>query len=501
MSLTVQSALEVIKKLESRSSALQYAAGVVYYDSVTTAPAESYAGRGECLSALTEEMYKTSVNPEVEEAVYFLSDRASELDETTARKAEILKEDYDRQKKIPMQEMMEYSRLENEAAAVWHEAKEKSDFKSFEPVLKKMVEFAKRFNGYTDPDKHPYDAQLSRFEKGMTREYCDNYFAVIKKSLVPLIGEIGLREQPRADFLDNNVFPIYKQRELSDYIMGLMTIDRRRCSIGETEHPFTIGLNNRDVRITTHYFEDRFESSMYSVVHEGGHALYELGLGDDIQGTCLCDITMGMHESQSRFFENIIGRSEPFCALVLPKLKELFPEQFAGVSPHELYLAVNRATPSLIRTEADELTYSMHIMVRYEIEKALFSGDVTVSELPEMWNRLYKEYLGVDVPDDRRGVLQDSHWSSGQFGYFPSYSIGSAYAAQIFRAMKRDLDVEGLVAAGDLAPVCGWLRERMWKYGARLRSQEVMQRVCGEEFDPTCYTDYLGEKFRGIYNL
>ncbi len=501
MSMTVKSALETISRLESRSAAFRYASAIVHYDSVTTAPSGSFEGRGASLSVLTEEMYKTSINPEVEEAIYFLSDNASELDEMTARKIELLKEDYDNQKKIPMKEMTEYSRLRNEAAAVWRRAKEDSDFKSFEPVLEKMVETAKRFNSYTDPDKHSYDAQLNHFEKGMTREYCDGYFATIKDKLVPLISEISRRKQPRADFLDSNIFPVYKQRELSDYLMQLMTIDRRHCSIGETEHPFTMGLNNRDVRITTHYFEDRFESSMYSVVHEGGHALYELGLGDDIQGTCLCDITMAMHESQSRFFENIIGRSEAFCTLILPKLRELFPEQLDGVTPHELYLAVNRATPSLIRTEADELTYSMHIMVRYEIEKALFSGDVKVSELPEMWNRLYKEYLGVDVPDDRRGVLQDSHWSSGQFGYFPSYSVGSAYAAQIFRAMSREINVSELVSGGDLAPICGWLRERMWKHGARLRSEEVMRRVCGEEFDPTCYTDYLTEKFSAIYSL
>ena len=210
---------------------------------------------------------------------------------------------------------------------------------------------------------------------------------------------------------------------------------------------------------------------------------------------------MGIHESQSRFFENIIGRSEAFLTFVFPKMQELFPAELAGVTPHMLYLAANRSEPSLIRTEADELTYSMHIMVRYELEKKLIAGELSTKELPEAWNALYREYLGINVPDDTRGVLQDSHWSGGMFGYFPSYSIGSAYASQIYAAMQKDIDVPALVAKGELAPVVGWLTEKIYRFGCMKKPAELIENACGAPFDPTYYTDYLTKKYSEIYGL
>ena len=502
MSVTVQEALDRVNEMEAKTNAFGYGMSVVYYDGDTIAPPESTKARGEFFSAMTELMYKLSVNPEIEEAIYCLADNADKLDERTNRRVEILKEDYDRSKKIPMEEQVEYARLQNEATAVWHEAKENNDYDSFAPLLEKMVETNVRFNSYTNPGEDPYEVQLNRYEKGSGVAYCDRYFDTVRKSVVPLLAATQQKEQPDASFLEKNHFPEYIQKKLSKYLMDLLTLDPRKSIIGETEHPFTSGLCNHDVRITTHYYEDKFESSMYSVIHESGHALYELGVSDEIADSCLGSISsMSMHESQSRFFENIIGRSREFCGLIMPKLKELFPEQFAGITAEQLYRAVNRANPSLIRTEADELTYSLHIMVRYEIEKMLFAGKVKVGELPELWNSLYKQYLGVDVPDNKRGVLQDTHWAGGLFGYFPSYSIGSAYGAQMYHTMSKDIDIKKTVASGDLAPICGWLRERMWKYGAGIRSGEVINKVCGEDFDPKYYVDYLTDKYTEIYSL
>ena len=236
--------------------------------------------------------------------------------------------------------------------------------------------------------------------------------------------------------------------------MQVMGLDRGHCGLGETEHPFTLEFNNKDVRITTNYDTRNVASSMYSVLHEGGHALYELGIRDDLQYTCLAGgVSMGVHESQSRFYENLVGRSRGFIEAIYPTVQQFFPEQLGGVSAEQFYRAVNKAQPSLVRTESDELTYCLHVMVRYEIEKQLIGGTLEAKDVPAEWAKLYKEYLGIDVPNDRDGCLQDSHWSSGAFGYFPSYALGNAYGAQMLHNMEQDVDVEDSIAKGELAPI------------------------------------------------
>ena len=260
-------------------------------------------------------------------------------------------------------------------------------------------------------------------------------------------------------------------------------------------------FNNQDVRITTNYKEDSVADSMYSVIHEGGHAKYELGIRDEFQYTVLAGgVSMGVHESQSRFYENIIGRSRAFVEAIFPKMQEFFPEQLGDVTAEQMYRAVNKVQPSLIRTESDELTYSLHVMIRYEIEKQLIGGTLEVKDVPKVWNRLYKEYLGVDVPDDKHGCLQDSHWSGGSFGYFPSYALGSAYGAQMLQNMEKDIDVWGPVAKGDLSAVSGWLMDKVHQYGSFLEPADVVKNACGT-FDPSVYTDYLTKKYTELYHL
>ena len=243
-------------------------------------------------------------------------------------------------------------------------------------------------------------------------------------------------------------------------------------------------------------------SSLYSVLHEGGHALYELGIRDDVQYTCLTGgVSMGVHESQSRFYENLVGRSEAFVKAIYPKMQEFFPRQLGDVSAEAFYRAVNKAEPSLVRTEADELTYCLHVMVRYEIEKQLIGGTLEAEQVPAAWKKLYREYLGVEVPNDRDGCLQDSHWSSGSFGYFPSYALGNAYGAQMLHNMEADgVDVYGEVGRGSLAPVTAWLHEKVHQYGSALQPAEIVKNACGT-FDAHYYTDYLTEKFSALYEL
>ena len=494
--------VEQFKAHQKQMHAYSHAMGLLSYDSVTHMPAGASKTLGDTLGVLSEDIYKLETDPAYMELLKALYERRAELDYQTRRETEELYEEQRKLACIPMEEYVAYQVDQNAAQNAWHEAKERSDYAHFKPHLQKMIDFQRKYAQYITPGKPVYDTLLNEYERGLDTATADAYFETVKATIVPLVKRIMDKGwQPRHDFLARPC-AIERQKDLSHYVMGVMTIDPRHCTLSETEHPFTTEFSKNDVRITTHYHEDQMASNLFSIVHEGGHALYELHIGDDLLHSSLGHGTsMGVHESQSRFWENIIGRSEAFCSLIFPKVRELFPEQMGDVTAHEFWQAVNMAQPSLIRTEADELTYSLHILIRYELEKRIFAGALTVDELPAAWNALYKEYLGVDVPCDREGILQDTHWSGGSFGYFPSYSIGSAYSCQIVKAMEKDLPVWDLVAKGQLLPVVEWLTARIYKWGSLITPPEVLQNCCGAAFDPTYYTDYLTEKFTALYNL
>ena len=498
--MELNTALEQLKELQMKQYAYGCAQSALYLDGVTVAPRDTSEGRGVALGILAGESHKLFSDAKVGELLEFLTEHAQELEFPVRRQVEELRRSYRQISRIPADEYMEYAMLTNEASDVWHRAKEESNFELFRPVLEKLVAFNRKFAGYYDSTKAPYDALLNEYERGVDMAYLDGFFSALRERLVPLIRAIGEKEQIEDGFLFRT-YPVEDQRKFSDYLMEVMGLDRAHCGIGETEHPFTLNFNNKDVRITTNYKEDNVADSMYSVIHEGGHAMYELQVGDEIQYTCLAGgVSMGVHESQSRFYENIIGRSLPFVQAIFPRMQEIFPAQLADVTAEQFYRAVNKAQPSLIRTEADELTYSFHVMVRYEIEKQLIGGTLEVKDVPAEWNRLYKEYLGVDVPDDKRGCLQDSHWSGGSFGYFPSYALGSAYAAQMLCNMEQEMDVWGPVAQGDLSAVSAWLADKVHHFGCLLEPAQVVENACGK-FDPTVYVDYLEKKYSELYGL
>ncbi len=480
--------------------AYEHAMGVVNYDMETVMPRGAAEVVGQTLGALSEEAYKLSTSDALQACIEaILAAPDGTVDEITRREAQLLAEDRARIACIPMDEYVAYQVEVTRANNIWHEAKLQNDFASFLPSLKKVVEMTARFARYYKPDAPVYDTLLDQFEKGLTMATLDVFFADVRKKLVPLIEAI--HTQPDCSFL-RQPYPIDVQKQFSDYLMDVLGLDRRYTIIGETEHPFTTNFTKYDVRITTHYHADDMVSSMYSVIHEGGHATYERNIADELALSPLGEgVSMGVHESQSRFFENIIGRSEPFIEAIFPKMQALFPTQLAGVTPHAFYLAVNKAEPSLIRTEADELTYPLHVLVRYELEKRLFDGTLAVEDLPDAWNKLYKSVLGVDVPSDREGVLQDSHWASGLFGYFPSYAIGSAYGAQLLAVLEREMDVWSTVRQGDLKPIVAWLTDRIYRFGRSKDPADVIADACGAPFDPNCYTDYLRNKFTALYNL
>lgn len=494
-------AITKLDALQRKMFAYNHAMGVLYYDGATAAPAGSAANRGETMAVLSEAEYLMATGPEMIDLLDFLYAHNDELTQKQRRIVEMLRKDLAELRCIPQEEYAAASKLMAESTAAWHEAKPRSDFSIFAPYLEKVIETKKRFAHYVKPDIDPYEYYLDTYEPGLTRRKCDEFFAALRARVVPLLRRVQAARQVDASFLTGD-FPLEAQRKLSDELMEIMRIDRSFCSIGETEHPFTTNFTKRDVRITTHYYPDNAVSSMYSVIHEGGHALYELHTADeDMYNGLGSGVSMGLHESQSRFYENLVGRSRGFVTFLAPRLRALFPQQLGGVSDDALYRAVNRCEASLVRTEADELTYSLHIMVRYEIEKKLFADEISVAEIPQEWNRLYQEYLGVTPSCDRDGCLQDSHWSDGSFGYFPSYALGSAYGAQMLARMRETVDVDACEKNGDLAPINAWLCEHIWQYGCLYKPAELLERVFETPFDPKYYLDYLETKFTEIYEL
>ena len=498
--MTINEAKEQLVRLQRKLAAYEHAESIIYYDGNTTAPKGTAANRGVTLSVLSEERYRLGTSEETAELLEFLDANRDGLDQKTRRIVRLMLKDIRELKKIPMDEYVAFQELLVKSDDVWHRAKETSDFELFRPLLEEIFATNLRFAGYVAPEKAPYDYCLDQFEEGLTMETCDRFFAELREGIVPLLREIGRKPQVD-DSIRFGDFPEYKQEELAYWLMDIMGLDRDHVGLSTTEQPFTISVGSQlDEHITTNYRRDDVDCSLYSVVHEGGHALYDTGSEEELAFTELDGgVSMGIHESQSRFYENIIGRSRSFCRLIFPKLQELFSAEMAGRTPEELYRAVNRAEPSLIRTEADEVTYCLHIMVRYELEKRVMAGELAVKDLPGEWNRLYKEYLGVDVPDDRSGVLQDSHWSGGAVGYFPSYALGSAYGAQFLAKMKETVDVEACLERGDFSPINEWNREHIWKHGGLYTPAELLERVLEGPFDPKYYIDYLHEKCADVY--
>ena len=368
-----------------------------------------------------------------------------------------------------------------------------------------VVEYRKQAGMVYD---HPYDAMLDDYEPGMTVEVLEEFFGELKAEIVPFLAELmAVAESAdgkniRNDFLDRQI-PISVQKNTSELLMNTVGYDLNRGALRESAHPFTLGFGQTDVRITTRYNEDAFFASFYAVMHESGHAIYGQNVGKELEGTILdTGASLGLHESQSRFLENIVGRSQGFWEGIYDEFMRVTEGYYADISLQELYEAQNIVKPSFLRISADELTYSLHIMIRYEIEKMILSDpELTAEDLPALWNEKTQEYLGLTPGNYAEGILQDIHWSYGEFGYFPTYAIGNAYAAQIRDAMKEDFDLEAAARELDFATINGWLNERIHKYGALLETSEVMAQITDEGLSAKHYIDYLKNKYSELYGL
>ncbi|MFC4322722.1 carboxypeptidase M32 [Litchfieldia salsa] len=493
--------LDYVKKMTSYNEAI----GLMYWDLRTGAPKKGVEQRSEVIGMLSTEVFKMSTSQEMAAYISKLTPLADsgDLCEVTSKTLSECKKEYDRNKKIPQDEYKEYVILQSKAESIWEDAKAEDNFSLFQPYLEKLVEYNKRFIEYWGYEGNKYNTLLDMYEPGVTVEIIDKVFDQLRESIVPLVQQIAeSNNKPNTSFL-SQYFPKEAQRKLSLELLERLGYNFDAGRLDETVHPFATGLNPGDVRITTNYDEHDFRTAVFGTIHECGHALYEQNISDKFIGTLLCTGTsMGIHESQSLFYENFVGRNFSFWKKNYELLKEFSTGQFDHVSLNEFYQAINESKPSLIRIEADELTYTLHIMIRYEIEKGLFNGEIEVKDLPEIWNKKYEDYLGIRPESDAKGVLQDVHWSGGSFGYFPSYALGYIYAAQIKQAMLKDIpNFDVLLEEGDLLPVKQWLTEKVHQFGKSKKPLEILQDVTGEGLNAQHLITYLQEKYKNIYKL
>ncbi|HYD22660.1 MAG TPA: carboxypeptidase M32, partial [Flavipsychrobacter sp.] len=405
-------------------------------------------------------------------------------------------------KKLPIDFIEKITQQTSDSYNAWLQSRKENSFKVYEAELAKMIELKKQQADLYGYEGHPYNALLDDYEKGATVAMLDPIFDDVKHNLLKLLDKIKNAPQVDDSIMEGN-YPRQSQWDFSMDVLRKMGYDLEAGRQDISEHPFSTSFAPTDVRVTTRVDEKNFASLLWSSIHEGGHALYEQGLPEVQYGLPLgAAASLSIHESQSRLWENCVGRSLPFWKYFYPSLQQYFPSQLKDTSADSFYKAMNKVEPSLIRTEADEITYHFHVMIRYGIEKSLLEGTVQAKDLPAVWNESYQKYLGLIPPDDKRGVLQDVHWSHGSFGYFPTYSLGSFYAAQFFEQAQKE--VPGLVAGieqGNMQLLLEWLREKVHVHGRKYRSDELCKLVTGRGLDFTSFMRYAENKYSGIYAL
>ncbi|AVQ16486.1 carboxypeptidase M32 [Fusobacterium gonidiaformans] len=471
---------------------------VLQWELETLAPKKGQDYLSEVLAYMSMKDYELSTSDKFQNLVRDLLQEKESLDPILQKEVEQAAEEMEKMKKIPAEEYRAYAELCAKNQGVWEEAKQNNNFQLVEENLTKIFEYNRKFARYLQKEeKNLYDVLLRDYEKGMTCEKLDVFFASLKKEIVPLLHKIQKKKKQSFPFLTSPISK-EKQKEFCHLLAEYLGFDFERGILAESEHPFTLNINKKDVRITTKYMESLPFSSIFSTIHETGHAIYEQQIGDELVSTLLgSGGSMGLHESQSRFWENIIGRSFEFWKELYPSLQTHFTS-LKTIPLEEFYQAINQVEASLIRTEADELTYCLHIMLRYELEKEMIEGTLSVKDLPKAWNEKIEEYLGITVPNATEGVLQDVHWYAGLIGYFPSYALGNAYASQLFHTMKQELSLDDY-SQDKLQEVRLWLGENIHQYGMMKTTSELIREITGEDLNPDYYIEYLKNKYEALY--
>ena len=497
--------LERLRTILAEVTDLSRAAALLEWDQETYMPPGGVAARSDQLSTLLRLSHVRFTADEVGRLL-------SELEEETANRpfdpyeaslVRVTRRDYEQERKLPPELVSEVARAGSTARPVWEKARREADFKLFAPALEKNVELNRRIADALGYQDRPYDALLDRYEPGMTTDQLETIFADLKKAIVPLIADIARN----ADAVDDRMLyrgfePVVQVRYALDLVTKLgYDLQRGRQDI--STHPFSTSFGPGDVRITTRVSRDFFNECLFGSIHESGHAMYNQGIGDDIDRTPLWGgASPGVHESQSRLWENLVGRSHAFWKHFFPSLRSAFPEPLRGIDDEAFFRAVNRSYPSLIRVEADEVTYNMHVLLRFELENEMLEGRLKVTDLPEAWNDRVKSYLGITVPNDREGALQDIHWSSVSFGVFPGYTIGNLIGAQLMEKIRTDLpDLDGQIERGEFATLLSWLRKNVHRHGRKFTPNELLERATGRPLTAAPWIAYVQKKFGALYGI
>ncbi len=506
----LQKELSFVKDTLKKMRIYSHACHVLQFDQETICPEKAMEEQGETFAFLENEAFKLKKTPEFISAVEYLYKNASEASSSVSPLDSILIKSlyrsYLREKNITEKMNYQFSLVFNKAFYDWTVARSKADFSLFEKSLNEVRNVnLKQISLQENALPVPYDNLLDVYERGLCTSDLDEAFERCKQRLIPLLKKIqNSKKKIRTDFLSRKVTE-EQQKKMAEYLLKLLKFDFTRGAFTTSEHPFTDTLAHNDIRVTTHYYENMFCSSIFSIIHECGHALFEQNQPEeDFEHFIEDEKTLGQHESVSRFYENRIARSKAFIHLIYPEVCRIFPDVMHDVSERELYEAINEVKPSLIRTEADEFTYTFHIIIRYEIEKILINESTEYSDiihiLPEIWRNKYREYLGIEPESDREGILQDVHWASG-FGYFSTYAVGNMYNAMYYNLIKNEINLDKAVADGRFDVINDWMKENVWKNASRLDAKSWIKEITGRSFTPDDFLDYLEEKYTEIYEL
>ena len=496
--------LQQLKNLLAEIADLNQITALLSWDQQTYMPPGGAENRGHHLATLQQIAHTKFVSDEIGKLLDDLQPYASQLDPDSfeACLVRVTRRNYEKETKVPVEWVMESALTTTLAHEAWAKARAENDFLHFQPHIERLLDLAHRYAGFFAPYEHVYDPLMDIFEPGMKTTDVKAIFDALRPLQVSLLKQIAL--SPQVD----NAFMTLTYDEGKQWDFGVETItkmgfDWQRSRQDKTLHPFTSSFGYGDVRITTRVFPNYLAPALFGTLHEAGHAMYEMGADASLDRSPLFGgASSGIHESQSRMWENLIGRSYPFWQHFYPRLQEVFPSQLGNLPLEAFYKGINKVQPSLIRVEADEATYNLHIMLRMELEIALLEGSLRVKDLPEVWNSRFQQYLGITPPDNAKGVLQDIHWSGGLIGYFPSYALGNLIAAQLWERINADIpDLPDQIRQGQFAPWVAWLREKVHRHGSKFEPQQLIQSVTGSKIDPAAYMRYLDQKFKAIYGF
>jgi carboxypeptidase Taq len=494
--------LEQLKERLGEVTDIGRAASVLGWDQQVHMPPGGNEARGQQLATLSKIAQEKFISDEVGRLLDDLKQELNGADSDDAALVRVAARNYDKAKRVPPSFIAEQAIVTSKAFEAWVEAKGKSDFSIFQPHLEKVVELVHQYISFFPTGDHPYDTLLDDYEPGMKTADVQAIFDGLRPKQVKLIKAIASSKQVKDDFL----FKKYNEKKLMDFGEQVITkfgYDWTRGRQDKAPHPFETTFSVNDVRITTRYEADNPLAMLFSTMHEAGHAMYEQGVNPEYDRTPLGGGTsLAVHESQSRMWENLVGRSLPFWEHYFPLLKKTFPSQLDGVGLKAFYKAINKVEPSLIRVNADEATYNLHVMLRLELEIGMVDGTIAVKDLPEIWNTKMQEYLGVTPPDDARGVLQDIHWSGGAIGYFSTYALGNLVSVQLWEKIKKDIrNLDDQIRKGDFSELLGWLRKNIHQHGQKYEPQQLVEKITGSKISPEPYVRYLTKKYSDIYNL